>query len=599
MINLTTSEKEIEKELPTTVPTWIRKTLSKLTLKTRNKWIKKYKKFLKEYKTKSGKEENKFVFNFNTTLRETTENEIAINKLRLEINNLVKDLPYHSKNSIIRTAYKITKQAELKTLIEKLDKKLKPFKKNLFNKYGIKLDASFEEVRKQSEQLASDWEIRNPSYWTKTEAIDNIKDFSREQDPQYYRKKIRAELRLSNEIIHGILEREKIEYPSKWVSKTAKQRFKIERAIAIEYAKKTAFISNEGEIISAEKILNPINRDNNRYAEYTTRFKGIYNLAKKQGYESAGLITITVPPEYHRMLTVNNGRKSIPNKNWNGKLPNEINNLFNQAWKQARARWSYKNLSQHWLKATQPHQDGTPHWHITLIAKTEQQKNEMLKDLEETMLKNFKTEKVTEYKKRGIQFDEFKKENGEPEIAGALHYGLKALSYLLPTEGNEQDQRSKEEVESIAEWSKIWKIRRFSTSHGKSTLWKLLRRTEDTGHAAQIAAKAGDYANFIEQSEKIELIKRIKTNKYGEEYKEPTGWKTKNIYMEITTTWEKVWIEEGHSKLLINKELTVRHKNQGAAQNPALAQKQKQNPPVKAEKQHQTNQKQTEQTKDN
>lgn len=565
MINLTASEKETEKQLPTTMPAWIRKKLSKLNPKTKNIWIKKYKKFLKEYENKSGRDENKFIFEFNTTLRETTANEIAINKLRLEINNLVKDLPYNSRNSIIRNAKKTTKQAELKTLVDKLSKKLNPFKNSLSTKYGINLDASLKEINKKSEQLASNWLMK--------QAIKDIstEEFCREQDPQYYRKKIRAELRLSNEIINGILESEKIEYPSKWVSKTAKQRFKIERAMAIEYAKNTAFISNEGETISAEKLLNPINRDNNRYAEYTTRFKGIYNLAQKQGYESAGLITITVPPEYHRMLTVNNGKKSIPNKKWNGKMPTEINNLFNKAWRQARARWSKRNLNQHWLKAAQPHKDGTPHWHITLIAKTEQQKNEMLKDLEETMLNNFKTEKVAEYKKRGIKFDEFKDKNGKPEIAGALHYGLKALSYLLPTEEDEQDNRSKDEVESIAEWSKIWKIRRFSTSHGKSTLWKLLRRTEDTNHPAQIAAKAGDYATFIEQSTEIELIKRIKTNKYGEEYKEPTGWKTKNIYMEITTTWEKIWLEES-SKLLINKEVTVRHKNQGAAHKAAQAQ---------------------------
>ncbi len=90
------------------------------------------------------------------------------------------------------------------------------------------------------------------------------------------------------------------------------------------------------------------------------------------------MLTITLPPAYHRLTTWDAAKqvrrgKPMPNPEWNKCMPVECMDELRKVWKRARAWWAKDGLRRGDVRAcrfVEPHGDGTPHMHVLLSVRS-------------------------------------------------------------------------------------------------------------------------------------------------------------------------------------------------------------------------------------
>lgn len=598
MINLTTSEKATEKELPTTVPSWIKTIIKQLSNNGQKRWIKKYKELLKEYEEASGTENNKLVFKFNTELREEITRLKAI---RSELKKLYNQKRKNEDNIITNEQYNaILKSAEFATPkeLEELEKQIR-----VLTKYNNNNIINNNSTPKQITKIAASITAENPESVTprlleRLGLEDNKPNRLRCCDLLYISKKLKREWRKKESDFSFLLSTTAIPSTTlKWVSDLAKRHYEKETKQAEEFAKKYSMISNEGEVISGTKLFDKNTRDKNKYAEEVAVAKGLSILAKEEGNTISALITITLPSEFHPLTTCQKTGRRIKNPKFNGCTIKEAHDHFQHLWALTRANLAHQNNKiSHFVRAAQPHKTGVPHYHVTTFLKNEAHLQAVVEELSKqlnqawviTKNKTYKTAtdtSKTDPKIRGIRADIFTDKNGEIDVMGATNYIMASLAYIMPDDSHdEKTGRSSEEVKAIKNWARKNNIRRFTTSHGNRVLWRKLRAADDFNSEAQRHAKSGDYATFYRTLHIVkndEVIKNgaeyFKTltvqeiNKYGETVEVPDSIIMLNMRtgethkLDISSKWE----------IVENEKLTVMDKNQGASAKPrANAEKQ-------------------------
>ena len=569
MLKLTDAEHQISRNLPANGHRWIAKQISSLPEDQQPRWIQQYKAMLQAFSQAGALYQNTVSRDFNNRLREAVTVASVTMSLKDEVKDLCADLPQPAAHAITRAAENAATADELADLIDRVNSEIAPVVER-FRQWGVTPDVSYNEINRRAVELADEWRIQAIE---QDREPDNV---TRESDPAHWRRQLKRVMRQGVEGVTMSLENLGLMRPSKWVSGVAKSRHKDDRKMAADYASRRAFVNDSGEAISAEALMNPDERDKRRYAEYTARWTGICDLATDEGLLFSGMITITLPPEYHRRIQIPNTTMSRENKHWNGYTPKQCHDIFQLAWTRIRARWSKEQIRPHYIRAAQPHKDGTPHYHITVMCRDRTELERMGDIVTTCILDTCPTDRADDYRRSGVDIMPLVDAEGRPDPKGALKYGLSALSYLLPSG---DDSRSPEEVAAIAEWSKIWGLRRFTTSHGHSTLWNEMRKTPDTGHPAQAAAKAGDYAAFYRALEEAEaraagvcVHKLPRINKYGEEYKKPHGWRDNFTIYSREHEWSQVWADEVFfetPETTENRQVTVKQKHQaGGAEAP-------------------------------
>lgn len=426
---------------------------------------------------------------------------------------------------------------------------------------------------------------------------DSLPSRLKAADPVFWSRRIKKQWRLLESELNFVLQHREVQTGVRWISPEAGRRYKHEHEFLKKYATGMELIEqSSGEAIPGQKIFDPDEADRRTYANYIARAKGIATLASELGLGLAAMITFTLPSEHHPLTTDPATGKRMPNRHYTGWTIKESHEKFREDWVLIRALLAKHGIDiTHFFLAAQPHKSGVPHYHLTGFFRDETHLREVLERCQQTTgqnwmidLKNgsFQTASgtsKTDPKIRGIRADVFRKKNGDPDPEGALAYMLSSLSYLLPAEGEGQSKRSNEEVRAIKAWSKANGIRRFSTSHGHTTLWTLLRKLEDFGSVAQTAAKSGDYAKFFRTlhltdkkgeikkagAEHFDFLRISKTNDYAEQIEVIRGVNFSRVSGSGKISFagqyrlEKEWIIQ--KKLPENPEVTLTNKNQGAA----------------------------------
>lgn len=88
------------------------------------------------------------------------------------------------------------------------------------------------------------------------------------------------------------------------------------------------------------------------------------------------MLTITLPPVYHRLTTWDGTKKHgkpRPNIHWNRMMPQEAMDELRKVWRKTRAMWAKSGMRKGDMRAVrfvEPHGDGTPHMHVLLSVKS-------------------------------------------------------------------------------------------------------------------------------------------------------------------------------------------------------------------------------------
>jgi len=233
----------------------------------------------------------------------------------------------------------------------------------------------------------------------------------------------------------------------------------------------TIATNEEGQEFTLE-ALSELNVSNPRIrrAELMKRMRGFEDYAESQGHVGC-FYTITCPSKMHAKS------KGRPNKKYNGTTPRQAQAYLAKLWSQIRAKLDRNNLKIYGFRVAEPHQDGTPHWHLLLFMCPEHQTKITNILREYAMCEDGDEEGAEEHRFEAIPID---KSQGT-----ATGYLAKYVSKNIDGYGVGQDE-SGEDAESAAirvkAWASTWGIRQFQQIGGPPvTLWREFRRMDGGG----------------------------------------------------------------------------------------------------------------------
>lgn len=273
------------------------------------------------------------------------------------------------------------------------------------------------------------------------------------------------------------------------------------------------------ETLIEKGMSNPINRRN----ELMCRVFGFETIANDLNHV-ADFLTLTCPSRMHAMLS--KGGKN--NSKYDGTTPNQAQKYLTTVWSRIRAKLKRDNIEIYGFRVAEPHQDGTPHWHLLVFA----HKNN-IDQIRETFA-HYALEEDGE--EEGAKEHRFAYKPIDKTKGSAIGYIAKYISKNIDGYAIDLDEKgldAKISAERVTAWASTWGIRQFQQFGGVPvTLWRELRRTsaeipEGILTEAYEAADNGDWAKFLitlggpvpaRKDLPIQLAKKEseETNKYGE-----------------------------------------------------------------------------------
>ena len=292
----------------------------------------------------------------------------------------------------------------------------------------------------------------------------------------------------------------------------------------------TLLASNEdGEVLELIDIISKsLANPTNRRAELMIRIYGFDQLAQKLGHEAL-LLTVTCPSRMHSHL----GKSGTPNPAYDQQsTPRDAQQYLTTLWARIRAHWKRHGIVPYGLRITEPHHDGTPHWHI-LIFIDPQHRDAMVETVRTYALADSPDEP-------GAAKHRFQLENIDRAKGSATGYVAKYISknidgYGLDSDGTTSDAGNR--AKRVTAWSSTWGVRQFQQFGGPPVgIWRELRRTPRLGQPGTLvralaeAADTADWATFVEllggpqaSRKNIEISLAKKHHEQLGRYGEPMG----------------------------------------------------------------------------
>ena len=250
-----------------------------------------------------------------------------------------------------------------------------------------------------------------------------------------------------------------------------------------------------------------------RRMELMTRIRGIENIGNELGL-SGLFLTLTAPSKYHSVKHSSVGAGYF-NENWNYASPRETQEYLNGVWGKIRTKLSNSELRWFGVRVAEPHHDGTPHWHMLLWCRPEDEK----------AIKKIFIHYATQVDKHELmKSGKFNPEPRceikpiDPEQGSATGYIAKYISknidgYGMDDEVSDESGKSmKYNAQHVSAWASRWRIRQFQFFGGAPiTTYRELRRLANIDRAA--------FADYIYSLERGDLV-RLFTDAFTQEYPE-------------------------------------------------------------------------------
>ncbi len=148
-------------------------------------------------------------------------------------------------------------------------------------------------------------------------------------------------------------------HASAYASHDAIERQRDQYRRTLEFMRMHELENEDGFKIDLEQaMLSSTSNPYLRYIEMMTTVKGLQNLAEMRG-DYAMFYTITCPSKYHATLA--NGK---PNPKWTEKTVRESSDYLVSVFSSIRKKLQRKGLPWYGVRVSEPHHDGTVHWHL-------------------------------------------------------------------------------------------------------------------------------------------------------------------------------------------------------------------------------------------
>ena len=266
-------------------------------------------------------------------------------------------------------------------------------------------------------------------------------------------------------------------------------------------------VSDRGDVVPLlDCIAGSVSEPVNKRTELMVRMNGVDEWSLKYGEDMGFMfLTITCPSKYHARDVY--GRENPAYQNLS---PRQGSAYLNKLWQRARARFAKHKLCTFGFRVSEPHHDGTPHWHLAIYAPSDQ------KDQVAEILRSLAMEEDGD--EPGADVHRFKLVEGDRERGGLAAYMAKYIAKNIDGEAVGLDYESGKDAAPAAArvraWASVWGLHQFQEFGGASvTVWRHLRAlasqqerlppATDADAAAFAAlvdmADAGDWAEFLQQ----------------------------------------------------------------------------------------------------
>ncbi|PCI22599.1 MAG: replication protein [Piscirickettsiaceae bacterium] len=271
-----------------------------------------------------------------------------------------------------------------------------------------------------------------------------------------------------------------------------------------------------------------------RKSELMVRCRGFEDYAKQSNHISL-FLTMTCPSKYHRAYS----QSGDPSPNWNGARPIEGQQYLSRTWSRTRAAFKRENILPYGFRISEPHHDGTPHWHLLLFVEPEN-KAKLLSIMTHYCFEEDGDEKgAAEHRFEIVEID--------PNKGSATGYIAKYISKNI--DGKDLDEGVYGEnpiiaAERVETWASIWAIRQFQQIGGAQvSIWRELRRlgalaeTKTVIEKARQAADTSDWSGYQEVMGGVICLRKDRPIKlvYKEDVDTTTGELKPNQYEELCT----------------------------------------------------------------
>lgn len=260
-----------------------------------------------------------------------------------------------------------------------------------------------------------------------------------------------------------------------------------------------------------------------RRNEMMTRIAGIGEWAELVGWDCE-MWTMTTPSRFHAMNHNKKTGRVWKNPNFDGSTPADAQAWLNKSWQLMRAAFARDGLQFVGLRTVEPHHDGTPHWHLVVMAPPAAL--DQARDIA-----------------RKHQFRESPKEAGAAEhrfnakrlpAGAAAGYAAVYVSKNIDGYGcqglddHESGRPLSDSAARVPAWASCWSIRQFQFfGDAPVGLWRTLRRLTEQSTAQAVGidfvrrlADESKYAEYV-HSQRCAALEVVRVqpegvNRYGE-----------------------------------------------------------------------------------
>lgn len=363
--------------------------------------------------------------------------------------------------------------------------------------------------------------------WCDRHGLDPKRPSSYEKmvDPQWWRRRLRkTHVRTAeNAFIKALAFDPEGHTRSPWVSDEALYRGRAQDAVMKVVGARTMGESSDGITVTCAQLYDREERNKRQYAELMARCSGLKALAEERGDTYPILVTITAPSRFHPTTTWHpHSGRGLRRRNpaWDGSTPRDTHAWMQDNWEEFCDLKRYGDVAPYWVMGVQPQIDETPHYHVVMYVRDEEEAGWV----ERSLRTCFEAENAHSIDVQAIA--------GGTD--GAVRYSARTIAYISREvaekhPGSDDPDHAGDEAERASEWARVWGIRRFRTSHSRSTLWKLLRRSDISvdpngqAHTAQQSARAGDFASFLHASANLKLSYEHTITRYGDKTRKVIG----------------------------------------------------------------------------
>lgn len=232
-------------------------------------------------------------------------------------------------------------------------------------------------------------------------------------------------------------------------------------------------INQEGQTYTLAELaeLGLANPDHRR-AELMLRINDTEAEARRLGHVGM-FYTMTAPSKYHPVVASNCFR----NPKYKGATPRETQQYLQGLWAKIRAKLARENIGIYGIRVVEPHHDGTPHWHLLIWMKPEDE-DAVTGTLREYAEEAHHEELFNRWGKTTARFDAKRIDYEQGTAAGYVaKYISKNINGEQFMEMDKYGHEMKTSAPRIEAWASVWGIRQFQFLGLPSvTVWREVRR---------------------------------------------------------------------------------------------------------------------------